>query len=59
MYWIDLAQNGDKWWDVVVTVMNIRFNKIHVICRVEKMNDYFSKLYQLSVLRNWDEVCSL
>jgi hypothetical protein len=22
--WIDLAQDGDRWWDLVTTVMNLR-----------------------------------
>jgi len=32
VYWIDLVPNGDKWRDVVDTVMNIKFNKVQVIC---------------------------
>ena len=24
VYWINLAQDGDKWWDLVNVVMNIR-----------------------------------
>jgi hypothetical protein len=24
MDWIDLAQDRDQWWDLVITVMNLR-----------------------------------
>jgi hypothetical protein len=31
MDWIGLAQDRDRWWDVVNTVMNLRFHKMQGI----------------------------
>jgi hypothetical protein len=25
--WVDLAQDRDRWWDLVTTVMNLGFHK--------------------------------